>query len=83
MILESEDIIIKKAISGDDGAFETLVRTYESFVYNVAYQSLKSQDDAFDVSQKVFIKVYLPDKLPLSISTACGLKYFVLSIYFL
>ena len=32
MILESEDIIIKKAISGDDGAFETLVRTYESFV---------------------------------------------------
>lgn len=58
MILESEDIIIKKAISGDDGAFETLVRTYESFVYNVAYQSLKSQDDAFDVSQEVFIKVY-------------------------
>ena len=58
MILQSEDVLIKKAQSGDDGAFESLVRTYESFVYNVAYQSLKSADDAFDVSQEVFIKVY-------------------------
>ena len=55
---ECEDEIIKKAADGDPQAFAVLVRQYEKLVYNLAYQEVKNPDDAFDVSQEVFLKAY-------------------------
>ena len=39
-------------------AFSELVRKYERLVYNLSYQASGNADDAFDISQEVFIKVY-------------------------
>jgi RNA polymerase sigma-70 factor (ECF subfamily) len=50
--------LVRACLSGDQRAFETLVRTYERPVYNVALRILKDPDDAADVAQNVFVKAY-------------------------
>ena len=55
----TEDLeLIQRAAEGDCGAFTELVQKYENFVYNIVFHSLRNADDAFDVSQEVFIRVY-------------------------
>nr|MBQ4319818.1 sigma-70 family RNA polymerase sigma factor [Clostridia bacterium] len=49
---------IRKAANGDSQAFTALVKQYEKLVYNLAYQTAMNPDDAFDISQEVFIKAY-------------------------
>ncbi len=58
MKLDEEKLIIKKAQRGDMAAFETLVSANEAFVYNLALRTLRSEQDAQDASQEVFIKVW-------------------------
>lgn len=53
-----ENEIVKKAIGGDRDAFERLVLSYEKKIFNIAYQILHNEQDAYDVSQDVFIKLY-------------------------
>lgn len=50
--------VIKKAIEGDTDAFEKLVYEYERQVYSLAYRMFNNNEDAKDVSQEVFIKIY-------------------------
>jgi RNA polymerase sigma factor, sigma-70 family len=49
---------VKRALDGDTDAFAELVDRYQNMVYNLAFQSLRNPDDAFDASQDVFLKVY-------------------------
>lgn len=58
MSSENTDILIKSALNGDISAFEELIIQYEKKVYNVALRVLKNPDDAMDISQEVFIKIY-------------------------
>jgi RNA polymerase sigma factor, sigma-70 family len=57
---EEEQIskLLKKSIKGDGEAFGELIRKYENFIYNIVYQAIGNRDDAFDVSQEVFIKAF-------------------------
>jgi len=57
--LVSENELIQKAQNGDVAAFEQLVENYQTDVYNLALKMTGNQDDAFDVAQEAFIKVYL------------------------
>jgi RNA polymerase sigma-70 factor (ECF subfamily) len=50
--------LVKRALGGDQGAFEAIVQRYERTVFNVAYRIVKDRDDAADVTQAVFIKIY-------------------------
>ena len=43
---------------GDRGAFEALLVEYEKPVFNAAYRMLNNRDDARDVTQTVFLKVF-------------------------
>lgn len=47
-----------QARAGDMAAFEVLVRRYRNDVFRMAYHVLLSREDAWDVSQEVFIKAY-------------------------
>ncbi len=58
MLLNDESVWIKKAADGDADAFGRLVLKYQTFVYNICYQSLRNREDAYDVSQEIFIKAY-------------------------
>ena len=50
--------LIERCRSGDRKAFEALVVKYEKPVFNAAYRMLNSRDDAQDVTQTVFLKVF-------------------------
>ena len=39
-------------------AWEKLVRENESLVYHIAYRMMQNEEEAKDISQEIFIKVY-------------------------
>jgi RNA polymerase sigma-70 factor (ECF subfamily) len=50
--------LVQSCIKGDRQAFERLLARYEKPVYNAAYRMLNSPDDARDITQTVFLKVF-------------------------
>jgi RNA polymerase sigma-70 factor (ECF subfamily) len=50
--------LIERCIEGDRQAFESLLVQYEKPVFNAAYRMLNNKEDASDVTQTVFLKVY-------------------------
>jgi RNA polymerase sigma-70 factor, ECF subfamily len=50
--------LIRAAQRGDAGAFEQLVRSYDHNVLRMAFNLLHSEEDARDVYQEVFLRVY-------------------------
>ena len=50
--------LVKRVRSGDQRAFKLLVERYQRKVYAVALGMLKNREDARDVSQEAFVKVY-------------------------
>jgi RNA polymerase sigma-70 factor (ECF subfamily) len=57
-VIDLEDNLIKKAQKGNVDAFEKLVYKYEKLVFNLAFSMLRNEQDAYDIAQEVFIKVY-------------------------
>jgi len=56
---EPDDIkLMERCRKGDRQAFEVLLVKYEKPVFNAAYRMLNSPDDARDVTQTVFLKVF-------------------------
>ena len=49
---------IRSAQAGDDAAFERLVRAYDQSVLRIAMNMLRSPEDARDVYQEAFLRVY-------------------------
>jgi len=58
MIKPDDKTLMERCIKGDRQAFEVLLVRYEKPVYNAAYRMLHSRDDARDVTQTVFLKVF-------------------------
>lgn len=56
--MTGEEVLIKRAKNGEMAAFEALVSAYERRVYTFALRSTNSEQDALDITQEVFIKVY-------------------------
>lgn len=56
--LELDKDIITKASSGDLRAFETIFNVYEKYVLNLAYRIVYNKDDAHDIKQEVFLRIY-------------------------
>jgi RNA polymerase sigma-70 factor, ECF subfamily len=55
----TDDYTLIRAIqAGDHQAFESLVRRYQHQVANLIYARIGSRDDAEDIAQEVFIRVY-------------------------
>jgi RNA polymerase sigma-70 factor (ECF subfamily) len=52
------DSLIRAAQRGDHDAFEQLVRTYDQSVLRLAMNLLRSPEDARDVYQEAFLRVY-------------------------
>jgi RNA polymerase sigma-70 factor (ECF subfamily) len=50
--------LIRAAQSGDQAAFERLVRAYDQSVLRIAMNMLRSPEDARDVYQEAFLRVY-------------------------
>lgn len=50
--------LVEKCAEGDAQAFDFLVERYQSKIINIAYGMLQDKEDAYDVAQEVFIKLY-------------------------
>lgn len=53
------DIELAKAIvNGDDGSFEFFLDTYNKKIFNIAYRHFRNYDDASEMAQEIFLKIY-------------------------
>ena len=50
--------LIRRSIAGDETACAELVAIHQRTVYNLAYHLLGAREDALDVSQEVFLRVF-------------------------
>jgi RNA polymerase sigma-70 factor (ECF subfamily) len=53
-----ERILVEKLKKGDQGAFKTIVETWQNMVYNTALGIVQNAEDAEDIAQEVFLQVY-------------------------
>jgi len=51
-------LLVRRCIAGDAAAWEELVQRYHRRIYNICYRFAGSPDDAEDLTQDVFIKMY-------------------------
>jgi RNA polymerase sigma-70 factor (ECF subfamily) len=56
--VQDEAALIKAAQKGDEAAFERLVHSYDQNVLRLAYNLLRSQEDARDIYQEAFLRVH-------------------------
>lgn len=53
-----DNILVRRCLQGDKKAFEEIVDRYQKTVFNAAFRILNDYEDAADVAQSVFIRVY-------------------------
>jgi RNA polymerase sigma-70 factor, ECF subfamily len=54
----SIEATIQRAADGDQAAWDTIVKTYWRKVFNVAYRFVGTYDEAEDLTQDIFLKVF-------------------------
>ncbi|MEA4846929.1 MAG: sigma-70 family RNA polymerase sigma factor [Clostridiaceae bacterium] len=57
-MIVSDIEIINRCLSGDVNAFETLIERYKKAIYNTAFRMMGNREEAEDVSQEAFIRMY-------------------------
>ena len=51
-------LLVRRCVAGDAAAWEEIVQKYHRRIYNICYRFAGSGDDAQDLTQEVFIKMY-------------------------
>jgi RNA polymerase sigma-70 factor (ECF subfamily) len=51
-------LLVRRCISGDAAAWEEIVQRHHRRIYNICYRFAGNADDAQDLTQEVFIKMY-------------------------
>lgn len=51
-------MLVRRCVAGDAAAWEEIVQMYNRRIYNLCYRFAGSADDAQDLTQDVFIKMY-------------------------
>ncbi len=51
-------LLVRRCVAGDAVAWEQIVQRYHRRIYNICYRFAGSGDDAQDLTQEVFIKMY-------------------------
>ena len=56
--MEQDLDLLKRCLAGDNSAWEILLRTYTRRLYNLCYRFTGRTDEAEDLTQEIFVKVY-------------------------
>jgi RNA polymerase sigma-70 factor (ECF subfamily) len=51
-------MLVRRCVAGDAAAWEEIAQRYHRRIYNICYRFVGSADDAQDLTQEVFIKMY-------------------------
>jgi len=54
----SDETLIKQALKGKESAWITLVKRYETNMYQYTYRMVSNPDDALDLMQDIFLAVF-------------------------
>jgi RNA polymerase sigma-70 factor, ECF subfamily len=55
---QAVNALVRRCVSGDAAAWQEIVQQYHRRIYNICYRFSGSPDDAADLAQEVFIKMY-------------------------
>ena len=55
---QAVNALVRRCVSGDAAAWQQIVQQYHRRIYNICYRFSGSSDDAADLAQEVFIKMY-------------------------
>jgi RNA polymerase sigma-70 factor, ECF subfamily len=55
---QAVNALVRRCVSGDAAAWQEIVQQYNRRIYNICYRFSGSADDAADLTQEVFIKMY-------------------------
>ncbi len=55
---QDEIVLVKAAAAGNQKAFEKLVSAYERQIYVLCFRFFNNEEDALDMTQEVFLKVF-------------------------
>src|SRR5687767_15239919 len=50
--------LVQRCLEGDAEAWDTLVRVYRKRVFNIAYKFVAQFDEAEDLTQEIFVKLF-------------------------
>jgi RNA polymerase sigma-70 factor (ECF subfamily) len=50
--------MVERCLQGDDAAWEMVVNSYAKRIYNLSYRYTSRRDEAEDLTQEIFIRVY-------------------------
>jgi RNA polymerase sigma-70 factor (ECF subfamily) len=54
----SDDFLVRKILKGETQYFTDLVKKYENRVYKTSFRFVRNHENACDLSQEVFIRIY-------------------------
>ncbi|MFB3815750.1 MAG: RNA polymerase sigma factor [Terriglobales bacterium] len=55
---QAAQVLVRRCVAGDAAAWEELVRQYHRRIYSICYRFTGSADEAEDLTQDVFIRMY-------------------------
>jgi RNA polymerase sigma-70 factor (ECF subfamily) len=55
---QAVNALVRRCVAGDAAAWQEIVQQYHRRIYNICYRFSGSADDAADLTQEVFIKMY-------------------------
>jgi RNA polymerase sigma-70 factor, ECF subfamily len=57
-LLPGDERTVERCLQGDDAAWETVVNSYAKRIYNLTYRYTCRREEAEDLTQEIFIRVY-------------------------
>jgi RNA polymerase sigma-70 factor, ECF subfamily len=57
-VLSSDERLVERCLQGDDSAWEDIVNSYGRRIYNLSYRYTNRREEAEDLTQEIFIKIY-------------------------
>jgi len=57
-VLSGEGRLVERCLQGDDAAWEAIVTAYTRRIFNLSYRFTNRADEAEDLTQEIFIRVY-------------------------
>ena len=57
-MLAGDEKLVERCLQGDDAAWESIVTSYTRRLYNLSYRYTNRRDEAEDLTQEIFIRIY-------------------------
>ena len=54
-----DSVLIERVLAGDTRSFASIVDRYKDMVYALSMRIAKNREDAEDLTQEIFVKVYM------------------------